>query len=884
VAVNAPFVWHQVRSIAARRTSPRSRQRQSLAITEALESRQLLSGVGLSAVYFATPTFSGSLVRRVDPVINFDWDGRSPAKGISGTDFSARWTGQFRAPVTGAYTFYIDPAGAASVWINGRLLINGPTSSTGAIKLRAAHRYDLQVDYLQTGGAPARLLWSAPGISQQVVPTTYLFPSALPQAPTSLTAQPLSTSRIQLAWVDRSGKEMGFKVFRASNGGALQRIATLAPNTTSFTDSGMIESTDYTYQVIAYNDSGSSAPAGPTTATTNAAAAPAPASDVKTSVFSAARIDLSWADNAANETGYVVERSLDGNTYQPRATLAANATAYTDAGLQPDTHYYYRVKAENGAGFTLSATADAKTKLNATVDGNGWTTIVPSSDSRIIYVSSSTGSDTNSGLFENAPVKTLAKGYSLLRNGMPDQMLLKKGDVFGGYLGGQYGTWEKAGRSMREPLLVGAYGTGANRPLIKTGVGQGIAASGVVGNVAVIGIDFYSDGRDPQSQTFSNPASNPTGLRWLGGDNLIVEDCAFRYFGTDITIQNYSGAVSNVTLRRNIIVDAYSTVAHSQGLYMDGVEGALIQGNLFDHNGYNEIVAGASPTMFNHDAYLNTKNTGLVVIENIFSRASSHGLQARPGGYIADNLFFSNPISLLVGSAYEVPGGAKGSVINNVIMAGDDIDATNPRGTGINVTNVGLSGLLVEGNIIAQDASAQPYGYAIAMSAVNDGLQNVTVQKNIIYKWRGGISVTYGSGTLSNLDIRANSITELSGRLVTVGIGVDLSQLSFSSNNYSGSASSKWFVKAGASDYSLNEWKQVAPEADAADAVDNYTDSNRSIGSYNATLDGDGSPEAFLAKARLQSRETWDQNYTAVAANAYVRDGFAVGKAIAPGS
>jgi hypothetical protein len=343
VAVYAPFDPHQHRPSPSRARSIRAAQRTAPPVTEALESRQLLSGVGLSAVYFATPTFSGKLVRRVDPAINFDWDGRSPAKGIAGADFSARWTGQFRAPVSGAYTFYVDPAGAASVWINGRLLIDGRSTSAAAVKLRAAHRYDLQVDYLQTGGAPARLLWSAPGISQQVVPTANLFPSALPQAPTSLAAQPLSTSRIQLNWVDRSGKEMGFKVFRATSGGALQRIATLAPNATSFPYSGLIESTDYTYQVIAYNDSGSSPPAGPATATTTAAAAPAPAGDVKTSVFSAARIDLSWADNATNETGYVVERSLDGNTYQPRATLAANATAYTDAGLQPDTHYYYRV-------------------------------------------------------------------------------------------------------------------------------------------------------------------------------------------------------------------------------------------------------------------------------------------------------------------------------------------------------------------------------------------------------------------------------------------------------------------------------------------------------------------------------------------------------------
>src|SRR5690242_10776982 len=50
------------------------------------------------------------------------------------------------------------------------------------------------------------------------------------------------------------------------------------------------------------------------------------------------------------------------------------------------------------------------------IDSNGWTVFTPSTDSRMIYVSSSTGNDANSGSSASAPVKTLAKGVSLLRN------------------------------------------------------------------------------------------------------------------------------------------------------------------------------------------------------------------------------------------------------------------------------------------------------------------------------------------------------------------------------------------------------------------------------------------------------------------------------------
>src|SRR5690348_11040739 len=63
-------------------------------------------------------------------------------------------------------------------------------------------------------------------------------------------------------------------------------------------------------------------------------------------------------------------------------------------------------------------------------DSSGFTVITPSSDSRVVYVSSSQGLDTNSGLSQSAPLKTIAKARTLLRNGMPDEMLLKKGDTW----------------------------------------------------------------------------------------------------------------------------------------------------------------------------------------------------------------------------------------------------------------------------------------------------------------------------------------------------------------------------------------------------------------------------------------------------------------------
>ena len=59
------------------------------------------------------------------------------------------------------------------------------------------------------------------------------------------------------------------------------------------------------------------------------------------------RIDVSWQDNSANETGFEVHRSIDGSTgtFMLLATTAAGVTARGDLGLNPSTQYCYKVRA-----------------------------------------------------------------------------------------------------------------------------------------------------------------------------------------------------------------------------------------------------------------------------------------------------------------------------------------------------------------------------------------------------------------------------------------------------------------------------------------------------------------------------------------------------------
>src|SRR5580765_5617634 len=106
--------------------------------------------------------------------------------------------------------------------------------------------------------------------------------------------------------------------------------------------------------------------------------------------------------------------------------------------------------------------------LSVSLTNSGWTKFAQSSDTRIIYVSSSSGSDSNSGLSANAPLKSIGKAKSLLRDGKPDWLLLKRGDTFAGGIG----PWKTSGRSASEMQVFGTYGTG-NRPILKSGTKEG---------------------------------------------------------------------------------------------------------------------------------------------------------------------------------------------------------------------------------------------------------------------------------------------------------------------------------------------------------------------------------------------------------------------------
>lgn len=55
---------------------------------------------------------------------NFAWNMTSPAAGIAGEWFSARWEGQVVPRYTETYTFYTQAEDGTRLWVNGQLLVD----------------------------------------------------------------------------------------------------------------------------------------------------------------------------------------------------------------------------------------------------------------------------------------------------------------------------------------------------------------------------------------------------------------------------------------------------------------------------------------------------------------------------------------------------------------------------------------------------------------------------------------------------------------------------------------------------------------------------------------------------------------------------------------
>jgi hypothetical protein len=186
--------------------------------------------------------------------------------------------------------------------------------------------------------------------------STAVAQSNIPAAPSNCVASPVGPSSITITWTDASNNEDGFYVQRKAFGESaftdrspLQSPSTNTGTSKTYTDTGLTNNSTYTYRVRAFNTAGS-AVSNESQAATQSGLPGAPSS-LQAIAVSATRVELSWLDNATDETGFFVQRNIQAGAFSDiSGQLNPNTNAFADVTAQPGIQYGYRVRAINSFG------------------------------------------------------------------------------------------------------------------------------------------------------------------------------------------------------------------------------------------------------------------------------------------------------------------------------------------------------------------------------------------------------------------------------------------------------------------------------------------------------------------------------------------------------
>ncbi|HEY7886265.1 MAG TPA: Ig-like domain-containing protein [Cellvibrionaceae bacterium] len=586
--------------------------------------------------------------------------------------------------------------------------------------------------------------------------------------------------------------------------------------------------------------SASSEPEGPQVTLT--------ARDVHYSVSLGGSLSVNADDGVMNNDESAPGAFVEIETDPEHGSLTLNADGsfiYTPTAGAGVDYFHYRL-----TDGTQSVTAKVSISIHNTISSNnGFTPIEPSDDSRIIYVSSSEGVNSNDCLSPATPCATLAAGTDKMREGYPDHLYLKRGDIWRGTGLNDI----PSGRSISEPAVVAFYGDSGARPRLENHgtsrlgtrrripetdprwQGEGDTRRKIyLSYVHIIGLEFYNYRLDPAHPEFTGGDASASISLLDDYRHILFEDNKFNF--TKINSHEYDGFdQKNLTFRRNIWNGYYAnTSSYSQQISRPsniyaGVVGLQLIENVFDHGGWHASVPGAGANMYNHNIYLQGGYDGenIIIRGNIVTRGSSHGIQMRAGGLADNNFFARNATSLSIG--YKDPTmhhGVRAHVFNNVISEGHSMikghdacsfdNACSGAFWGIDLdTRGGNADWQARDNIVSSQAPGdtqwQTQGY---------GLNRIALGHK-----------TPATGGTHHRGLDAPHITE--------------------TNNIA------W------------QWAN-ASEGEGP----SYPDPGRTLADYNTHLGGARSFEAFMTVVLNRPLQTWDERYSAAAINDYIREGF----------
>jgi len=400
---------------------------------------------------------------------------------------------------------------------------------------------------------------------------------------------------------------------------------------------------------------------------------------------------------------------------------------------------------------------------------DGWSVLTPSSDSRLIYVDYTNGSDTGdhwkspsdpevgadpfdpSG--DVTPYKTLAVAKTKLRDGYPDWILFKRGETWTGEV---LGNLTDSGRSGQERIVIGAYGdTATARPIIRTGNTNFItvAVGTLVRYWAVLDLELYN-------HAATGPQTGTMGIRLGHVEDFLIEGNRFRKYDQGVSpyrSSDFSFSNKRIEVRRNVFDNSLQ-----QGMLAQGNESLTIEENVYDRSGFWEDRDNALnyADQFKHCFYMGSRNPysghtidnrGKIIIRNNFiTRASATGVQLRCGGTFEHNVLMECPLAIITGEGEDnkqvfVPEGVDSDVDDNLIVYGTDLNsdatytANYKRGTAIQAISTRVA--RIRRNTILHDESVDSvnnWGIRPTLMPSGPPVTSMTLDANVFYDWPKG--------------------------------------------------------------------------------------------------------------------------------------------------
>jgi hypothetical protein len=367
-------------------------------------------------------------------------------------------------------------------------------------------------------------------------------------------------------------------------------------------------------------------------------------------------------------------------------------------------------------------------------------------DGRIIYVSASEGNDANNGLTPQTAVRTLDRGYALVRDGKPDWMLLKRGDVFAltSRNSNDFRAWAKSGRSPLEPMILGTYGDAElPRPRIDTN-GHGVFYGLRADNLVIRDLHLYANLRDPNNPSYDKSNNSEVGVWVNSAEGLVLLNCMIEYFKGNIVMQDYpepdEPTLRDIRMHRCVVRNSYSHGdTDSSGMFVNFASGFVVTECIFDHNGWNEQVEDSHRRGRNHNAYFSHCH-GVALVGNVFARGSYEDVKFRcedgehpsTGILVQDNLFLACAYAIGF-DTNNGDGRRKPTVYRNVEVTGNVFAQTlgwpldNPGGPAMRI------GWMLDGNFTnnlycdPDPRNERPQAIEIKL---NTPMENIAVTEN----------------------------------------------------------------------------------------------------------------------------------------------------------